>query len=366
MSRDPYRIDSHKLIYHPERTARILAVQGEWERAKSIYPIYLEICPVGACNHRCVFCALDYIGYQTIRMEYDILAQRVPEMARLGVKSIMYAGEGEPLLHKQIADIVAMTKATGIDVSITTNASVMPSDFVEKALPCLTWIKVSINAGTPATYAALHRTKESDFAKVIQHMTAMARHKRDNKLTCTLGAQILLLEENYHEIETLAKICRDDVGLDYLVVKPYSQHLYSKTQRYKEFSYQEFVAYGERLAYLNTDKFALTFRGRAMEKAAASDRYTRCYATPFLWGYIMADGTLFGCMAFLLDKRFEYGNIYKNTFQEIWEGEERRKGFEFVKNELDISECRINCRMDESNRYLDQIYENSVPHVNFI
>jgi len=366
VSRDPYRIDDHKMIYHPERAARVLAVQGDWSRAQTVYPIYVEIAPVGACNHRCVFCAVDYIGYKSIRLDYELLAKRVPEMGRLGVKSIMYAGEGEPLLHKEMARIVTMTKEAGLDVSITTNASVMPPRFIEDALACLSWLKVSINAGTAATYAALHQTKASDFDKVIANMTAMVRHKKDNKLNCTLGAQILLLEENYNEIETLAKICRDDVGLDYLVVKPYSQHLFSKTQRYKEFDYQQFIAYGQSLAHLNTEQFFLIFRGHTMRKFTAEDRYQRCYSVPFLWGFVMANGTVSGCSAFLLDKRFEYGNINENSFQEIWEGEGRRRGFEFIMKELDISECRVNCRMDEINRYLHQIDTRSVPHMNFI
>lgn len=318
MSGDRYRIDSHKLIFHPRRVAQLLDGRLDWELARSIYPIYMEIAPIGACNHRCTFCAVDYIGYEAKRLEVALLSDRLQEMGRLGVKAVMYAGEGEPLLHKGINEIVEATARAGIDLSFTTNASVFPEGFVERCLPHTSWLKASINAGTPETYARIHRTKERDFAQVRANLKAAVEFKRQQGLTCTLGAQALLLPENAAEMETLALICRDEIGLDYLVVKPYSQHLYSLTHEYEAIDYHLYEGLEGRLQLLNRPGFSLIFRGHTMRKYMSEERYDRCYATPFLWGYVMADGTVSTCSAYLKDPRFEIGNINEQGFQAIY------------------------------------------------
>lgn len=365
---DRYSIDTHKLQYHPKRVVQALEGRGGWEQAKQVYPIYVEVSPIGACNHRCTFCAVDYIGYNPVRLDVAILERRLPEVAALGVKSIMYAGEGEPLLHKEIVKIVALTKQAGIDVSFTTNATVIPQGFIEESLRDISWIKVSINAGTSTTYAKVHRTKERDFATVIGNLQNMVRYRNANGLNVTLGAQSLLLPENATEMVELARLCRDDIGLDYLVIKPYSQHLFSNTHDYEDVDYSRYLGIQGELEAMNNHRFKVVFRNRTMQKyiEGAKDRYPRCYATPFLWAYVMADGRVFSCSAFLLDKRFDLGNINSNSFQEIWEGPAREANFHFVTKELDISACRVNCRMDEVNRYLHAIEAQQVPHINFI
>jgi len=365
---DKLGIDSHKLIYHPKYVAQLLEVDNDWQRAQKIFPLYMEISPVGACNHRCTFCAVDYIGYQARALDADMLIARLHEMGTLGVKSIMYAGEGEPLLHKRIHDIVVATKQAGIDVAFTTNATVLSDIFIDQALPHITWIKTSINAGSADNYAKIHGTKAKDFDRVIANLTNLVRHKKMGKLDCTLGAQILLLPENAHEISSLAQLCRDEIGLDYLVVKPYSQHLFSHTHHYENLDYAEYMALVDDLEAWSNDQFKLIFRKNSMLRYSdKGDRsYQKCMATPLVWAYIMADGAVYGCSAFLKDKRFEYGNIYENNFSEIWTGEQRKAGFHFVNTELDIKSCRKNCRMEAVNQYLFELTEQTMPHRNFI
>jgi radical SAM protein with 4Fe4S-binding SPASM domain len=163
----------------------------------------------------------------------------------------------------------------------------------------------------------------------------------------------------------LASVLKE-IGLDYLVIKPYSQHMFSLTDKYSKLNYDSMLHVGKKLEKYNSDNFSVVFRENTMRKYSESERYKKCYATPFLWGYIMADGSVYGCSAYLLDKRFCYGNINEDNFDDIWLGQKRKLNYEFVKNDLNIIDCRKNCRMDEVNRYLYALMEDKIEHRNFI
>ena len=368
---DKFNIDGHKLAYHPVEVAKLLNAEDEVSKLLDIYPIYVEVSPVGACNHRCTFCAVDYIGYDaTNRIEADVMMRVLEDMGSNGVKSIMYAGEGEPLIHKKINEIVAKTKEVGIDVSFTTNAVAMGDRFIEESLQHTSWVKVSLNGGSAKTYAQVHQTREKDFQRVIDNLKKAVEFRNKNKLDCTIGVQSVLLPENADEMVNFGKIVRDEIGADYLVIKPFSQEESSINRLYDNIDYRSMAlrANEKKLKELESDNFKVSYRSETMSNyhEDQSNRYTTCYSTPIYMAYLMAEGSVYGCKDHLLDHNFSYGNINKNTFSEIWKGESRRKGIEYVLNELDVSKCRVNCRMDKVNRYLFDLKEGRINHMNFI
>jgi len=361
---DKYLIDGHKLSYHPERVGQWIEAKDDMEKLKKIYPIYVEISAVGACNHRCTFCGVDYIGYQNVRWETKLLQERLTEMSELGIRSVMFAGEGEPLLHKNLDDIIEHASSVGIDSSITTNFVFLNEKNVYKIFKNASWVKVSINAGTKETYSKVHRTKESDFTKVLDNMKLAVKTKKEHNLTCTLGAQMLLLPENKDEALLLAKTVKE-IGIDYLVIKPYSQHLFSKTKTYKNVDYKPLLQLEQELEKLCDENFNVVFRSNTMKKLETGHSYKKCYSTPYFWAHLMADGSLYGCSAYLQQSKFSYGNVKENSFQTVWESEKRQKSILYVKEKLDISGCRQNCRMDEVNGYLWRLKHPNA-HDNFI
>lgn len=354
---DEFRIDSHKLIFHPQRVAR-------WMAGETVYPIYIEISPSGACNHRCTFCALDFMEYKPRFLDTAILKERLSEMGRLGVKSVMYGGEGEPFLHRDIGDIIAHTKNSGVDVGITTNGALLTRQLAEEIIGSVEWIKASVNGGTPEVYARVHRTKAADFDRVMGNLSESVKAGKEAGARCVIGVQAVLLPENADSMEALAETAKGN-GLRYLVIKPYSQHHKSYTHEYSSVDYSTFRDLKDRLARFNDTAFSVIFREKTMNKIKRENRgYERCLALPF-WSYIDSGGNVWGCSAYLGDDAFRYGNISENTFEEIWKGQRRKENMEMVCTDLDPEGCRMNCRMDEVNLYLWELTHPSA-HVNFI
>ncbi|MDD5072237.1 MAG: radical SAM protein [Candidatus Omnitrophica bacterium] len=353
---DRFRIDGHKLMFHIGRV-------DDWLKGKQVSPIYLEIAPSGACNHRCVFCAVDYLGYKARFLDLNVLKKTVRQAGGLGVKSVMYAGEGEPLLYKDICEIIKYTKGRGIDVAVTTNGALLNKEISRKILKYLTWIRISLNAGTAGTYSKIHRTRKEDFYKVMENLREAVKIKRNGKLKTTIGVQLLLIPGNVKEVAALARILKK-TGVDYLTVKPYSQHPLSGSRINPGFRHKDHISLYEKLRGLEDDRFKISFRDETMKRLRSGKEYARCLGLPF-WAYIDANGEVYACSAFLGKKGYSFGNIYKNSFEDIIKGRRRRAVMAKISSKTDVEKCRRACRLDKINSYLWEL-SNPGPHVNFI
>lgn len=348
------RMDSHKLIYHPETVAR-------WLKGENIYPIEIEISPSGLCNHRCVFCAVDYIGYQPDFLDKDVILKNIEFMSQKGLKSIICSGEGEPLLNKDMPDIANGIKSFGVDVAMSTNGVLFTEEKAESCLGAFSWVRFSVASMEESSYDKIQRGKKGDLERLKNNLSACVKIKRDKKLKTTLGVQCLLLPDNMEQLPDMAGQLRE-IGVDYLTVKPYSQHLHSENKF--EIDYGKMLDLEKELAQYETEAFSVYFRANAMKKMHHEKCYTKCWGLPFMT-HIDAKGNVWPCVAHIGAEEFCYGNIYEESFEEIWEGN-RRKAVTEKLWALDINRvCREACRLDEMNKYLSEL-KNPGAHVNFI
>lgn len=351
---DNIRIDSHKLIYHPQEVSR-------WLKGENVYPIELEVSLTNACNHRCIFCAVDYAGYKPIMLDKEVLLNNLKEISTRGVKSIIYAGEGEPLLNKNAPDIINKTKEYGIDAAMSTNGVLMTPDISRECLKSLTWVRFSTAGITNSTYEKIHQCKQGDLGKVLENMSVAVEVKKEQKLNTTLGVQLLLLPDNKNEIVTMAKELKN-IGIDYFTIKPFSQHPQSGNKI--DVDYTNLLELEEELKDIATKDFKIYFRANAMKKLICKREYKQCLALPFMV-YMDSKGNLWPCIVFMGKDELKYGNLYEESFVNIWEGERRKEIVNYF-NHMDLQKnCREICRLDEMNKYLDELVHPG-EHVNFI
>ena len=351
--KESFEIDSHKLIYHPERVA-------EWKLYGDCFPIYLEIGATDDCNHKCKFCALDFLERKHNYIDTNVLLENIDNMASVGVKSIMFAGEGEPLLHKDLSKFIQRAKENNIDVSLTTNGVLLDKNKIECMLPYLSWIRFSIDSGSSENYSFIHGTKKKDFEKLMKNIENCVEYKIKNNLKTTIGTQFLVVPDNIDEAKKLTERLKD-IGVDNLQIKPYSSHPQSK----KEFITDENLY--EKLETLlfsyNSDTFKILFRKATMNRILSEKNYDICNGLSFI-SLIDAKGNVLPCNLYYNNNEFTYGNINDVKFEYVWKSWHRGEILKKIKSKS-VEDCRQGCRMDAINCYLHRL-KNPGAHENFI
>ncbi|MEK6578101.1 MAG: radical SAM protein [Bdellovibrionota bacterium] len=358
-------IDGHKLDRHPREVARWLNANQEWDAIRDIYPIYVEISPFGGCNFRCSFCAKDFLKYKNVKIEYSLLRDSLSIMKEKGVKSVYFAGEGEPMLYEKLGEIFEHCARIGLDAALNTNGSISDPKIWRSAVENCKWIRASVNAGTAQEHSLIHKCREDVFEKVFLNLEQATATRKQSGSPCVIGAQVVLLDQNQSSVLQLARRCRS-IGIDYLTIKPYSQHPESITRAHENTDYSNIDKLAANLKFEENADFKIHFRAQSFGRAATGERkYTQCFSTAVFWAYIRSNGDVVGCSNFMTDSHFNYGNLNQSSFAHIWEGEGRRAGFEYMRDSHDLKRCRINCRMDKANEYLWELAEPS-EHANFI
>jgi len=175
------------------------------EPSQGPYRLLLE--PTTGCNHRCLMC-WDHsprLAKQTPawHMPFDRVAGLLREMAAMGTEEVWLAGRGEPLVHPKAKDILKLIGELGMRSIITTNAGVLTEELADQLCEWnLQQLSISIDSGTPATYAEVHGGPPEDRARILNLIKRISQRKEGKP---RLLASMVLSQVNFREMLDLVR-----------------------------------------------------------------------------------------------------------------------------------------------------------------
>jgi radical SAM protein with 4Fe4S-binding SPASM domain len=180
-------------------------------------PFVLFIDPASSCNFQCTFCPtgdrelIKGTGrYQGV-MDFDLFRKIIDELALFpeSLKVLRLYKDGEPLLNKNLAKMVAYAKQSGRIpyIDTTTNGTLIEPDRVGPLIEAgLDKINISVDGMTPEQY--LRFTKfDFDFDRFIQNIHWLYQHKGDCEIVIKIPSELITESQRQEFYDTFGDYC---------------------------------------------------------------------------------------------------------------------------------------------------------------
>ncbi len=186
-------------------------------------PLVVDLDPTTFCDLACPECISMNVLNQG-QFSSERLLALADELAQAKVQGVILIGGGEPLMHRAIDRVIEILHQAGVRIGIVTNGTMIDRHF-DALSNMLSWVRVSVDAATEATYDKFRPSGRSHsvFPKVIENMRLLARHKAGNLGYSFLLMQAFddagrLLKSNFDEVYAAGELARD-IGCDYFEIK---------------------------------------------------------------------------------------------------------------------------------------------------
>ncbi|GHG99520.1 radical SAM protein [Comamonas sp. JC664] len=269
--------------------------------------VHLEV--IGACNLACSHCFAGELPRNQSPLSVKEMDGLFAQLAALGSFRLGLTG-GEPLMRKDLLDILDAATGHGLHPCITTNALLIDERWArELGQRELVWLNVSLEGGDAATNDAVRGA--GVFDRVMEKLSLLGQHAR-----FTLA--FTLTRNNVAEVEACVELARR-VGAHTAVFRP----LYPVGTAVKHPELMPtFESYVDALARLehveaDSDLFAIDpFSPSAREELrGVVTQGPGCGAANTV-ASVSVQGNVNPCS--FLGRAFESGNIRTRPFEDIW------------------------------------------------
>lgn len=188
-----------------EKIKRLLG----WAKGKKELPYSIELSPTLRCNLNCLFCwrqgkKIDYGDELTLEDYRRILK----EASQLKTREIRIIGGGEPLMRKDIFEVMKEVKKYGMFGYICTNGTLFSEDMV-KALVAIGWDHVKISLHGPNKKIQDSLSQKKSFEKAVKNIKDFVKWKKrlkTEKPKIEIG--LVLNRMNFRKVIQMAKLAK--------------------------------------------------------------------------------------------------------------------------------------------------------------
>jgi len=256
-------------------------------------PPMITLDVTNVCNLHCIHCPYPDIEAQSdfkpAHLSWEHFQKIAHELSTHDQPSLLrFVGDGEPMLHPQLIEMIELAKrTTRCVVNLTTNGTFLSDSKIERLLESkIDLIDISLDGLSKPVYETIR--KKSSFEHVMHNIFSLLERRKNKKSPTKVMVSFVKQAENENETESFKKFW--DPLVDYVMIRD----LHSALGRIKQ------------------EESIQRNGARELER----------YPCPHLWKRLVVDclGRVKFCASDWGDKTM-LGNIGDTSLKALWQGQ---------------------------------------------